>query len=402
MVWGLSPKIIDTAQTQNRDGACFGRPAGDPNEYFHPNSVDLCKFNDTVLVAVSERHTSLIRIWLLTVQDTIEYELIGSTNNQFSSVHALGDSMFVDAQHDFRFIRKEGDRILCSLFSDGVSCGATTPSAGLLFYYYPKIHSVEFLRKTGFNFITSAMGSYRFYPEENISVLCHGVGTGRKDSTGKPMGFWPLKEGGQLSIVKDDVLVAALTYTNIFNWNSTSSGITIAASYRSTLVAERNLPINQPKIECVVTSQGVTLSTGMRQVLWNTGDTTQFVLNVPDGRYIAKGVTDTSMLGKVYSQPIWVYGNACHSSPKVTTHVESVPSSHVLVYPNPTHTLFRVDSEQGYRSIKVTTMLGELIVETDVEADFECIDLSKFPAGVYLVTVTFFNGTQSTMKVLKV
>ena len=66
-------------------------------------------------------------------------------------------------------------------------------------------------------------------------------------------------------------------------------------------------------------------------------------------------------------------------------------SSTVSVYPNPTHGIVKIESE-NLRNISIFNVLGETMFESEVSGDVYEYDFRDYEVGVYLVKVTTDNG----------
>ena len=66
-------------------------------------------------------------------------------------------------------------------------------------------------------------------------------------------------------------------------------------------------------------------------------------------------------------------------------------------YPNPTNSKIFVDSTKKIRNIDVYSIDGKYLSQTTQKE----IDLSKYPAGNYLLTVRYEDNSSETKKILK-
>lgn len=98
--------------------------------------------------------------------------------------------------------------------------------------------------------------------------------------------------------------------------------------------------------------------------------------------------------------------NDCASDPfEVTVTLEVLGVSDfnlngVNVYPNPVTSELTIESKDNIVSIAVHNMLGQLVLETDVENTITSVQMTGFRTGIYLVTVKTANA-QETIKVVK-
>ncbi|MFC3157790.1 T9SS type A sorting domain-containing protein [Chryseobacterium arachidis] len=70
------------------------------------------------------------------------------------------------------------------------------------------------------------------------------------------------------------------------------------------------------------------------------------------------------------------------------------------VYPNPTSDILNFDSKTKVKSVYVVDLSGRNVISSEVNQNKFNIDLSKLPAGTYIVTAQTESGLQST-KVIK-
>lgn len=61
--------------------------------------------------------------------------------------------------------------------------------------------------------------------------------------------------------------------------------------------------------------------------------------------------------------------------------------------------LFRYPSGRG--SVEVYDMIGKLILSKQIENEFQNLDLTNFPTGIYLLKATNTNGFTQTHKIIK-
>lgn len=87
--------------------------------------------------------------------------------------------------------------------------------------------------------------------------------------------------------------------------------------------------------------------------------------------------------------------------PESTTGFETPAKPLATLYPNPTDGLFilNFDTEGTYR-VTITTLTGKVMSQQVITGQLQPMDISSYPAGVYLVIID--NGTQrSTVKIVK-
>ena len=84
---------------------------------------------------------------------------------------------------------------------------------------------------------------------------------------------------------------------------------------------------------------------------------------------------------------------------KQQASIDKIKDSSVIVYPNPTRGIFTVNMEKA-GSVKVVDINGRTIYEKEVSASSHTIDISKYPAGIYFVTVKT-DGISEHRKLIK-
>lgn len=412
-------QISDTAQTQLRAGSCLNSnnrfTIGDPNEFFHQNSIAMVPFEGGILFFVSERHTGQIRIFIwFNAGLASEYARIGATNNPFNTEHWLGDSVTITGGHDFRLVKSFGsDSMIVSYFDDG-TCPNTTAS-GLVMMWYPKTHNIRLMQRINLGLQVQALGSFRVMLGSDSSIgailaapkiMCHGVGQGRPSHTGglAPQGFWPVDSGGQIDLRYPGASkpLVALTYSNMFNWDGK---ICVGLPYRATTYYENQLPsIWQPEIMCLDKVDSLELSVQGLPIVdsWShdcgNHSASIMISKAQTGRFTVEGKTDSAMIGLLYSKPIWISNGQCLTSPpsEISGVGEDVAPV-IQVYPNPSKgTLFVNIPEEG--KITITDALGRLVTQADVSA--ETIRLEEVPKGINIVTFVKKTGYKTTSKIV--
>ena len=71
----------------------------------------------------------------------------------------------------------------------------------------------------------------------------------------------------------------------------------------------------------------------------------------------------------------------------------------INVYPNPTKQVVNIEAE-GIRNVRVSDMLGQVLIEKNTSGDSVQIDLSTYAAGQYFLQVYTTNG-MVTRKIVK-
>ena len=107
--------------------------------------------------------------------------------------------------------------------------------------------------------------------------------------------------------------------------------------------------------------------------------------------------------GTYYYQVKAVYDNGCESDPAqayddpsvnyVSATVDAVGdnSDNVALYPNPTKGNVTIEAA-GMSRITVVSVLGQVVFDTELEADTYTLNMSQFNAGMYMVRVYTESG----------
>jgi hypothetical protein len=89
-------------------------------------------------------------------------------------------------------------------------------------------------------------------------------------------------------------------------------------------------------------------------------------------------------------------GNTC---PLVLSS-DNFAQNSLMVYPNPTKGFINIQSLETV-SVEVYDMIGKLILSKQIENEFQNLDLTNFPTGIYLLKATNTNGFTQTHKIIK-
>ncbi len=114
--------------------------------------------------------------------------------------------------------------------------------------------------------------------------------------------------------------------------------------------------------------------------LWNTGDTTQDLTNVPSGFY----------------EVLIVDGNNCMISENViiknqeinVATVEEMSKNEFEIYPNPATDVITINTNKIIDEVTFTNLNGQNI---NIKVENQKANISMLPAGVYIITI---NNTQ--------
>ncbi len=398
-------------------------------EFYHTNSIDMIEWGeDSLLVATSERHTSLIRFaWFVrqvdgTYQTSPAFRL-GSNSDPFNQVACLNGNINIQAGHDFRFIQKYGDSIVCSYY-DNHSCG----SGGkvISFTLYPREKEIVLLdsvRPMGNESLTSqGMGSARkiLSADRSYNSVVNApwcinwnaeYATPGKYDTLAPGGivldtfFIPESPGPDEVGAGIDILVrdqkkfglgfasldpASVGFTPVFSGldlTGIKTSIQVAPVYRSNAYFPGQIKFpKQPEIQCRPISSAdsvelyLTDSTFLIE-MWSTGDTTQSIRvpkNLPNKKYFVRGKTDVDMRGLLYSLPFKLNDGGC-----ITTAVIQQKTEFNL-FPNPTSGLIQIKSDEK-TTLQVFNSIGVLVSTQELQEGLNQIDFSSFPSGIYFL-----------------
>ena len=89
-------------------------------------------------------------------------------------------------------------------------------------------------------------------------------------------------------------------------------------------------------------------------------------------------------------------GNTC---PLVLSS-DNFAQNSLVVYPNPTKGFINIQTLETV-SVEVYDMIGKLILSKQIENEFQNLDLTNFPTGIYLLKATNANGFTQTHKIIK-
>jgi Secretion system C-terminal sorting domain len=93
-----------------------------------------------------------------------------------------------------------------------------------------------------------------------------------------------------------------------------------------------------------------------------------------------------------------IYVNPVDQRPVSTTNTD-LPESVILIYPNPNTGIFTIQSTQKIQNVWVTDIAGRVIL--DIKNPENTVNLSDYPAGVYICTIMTENGVRSAHKIIK-
>ncbi|MFN8276218.1 MAG: hypothetical protein U0T84_01930 [Chitinophagales bacterium] len=394
-VWTISTQADDTVQTQLRTGSCVAESVSiNANDYFRPSSLSGAMYGDSTIMAVAERNTSLVRVWIGKDGACREFARIGGSDNTFNTETWMDGAMSLSAISDFQVVNSWGtDSICVTIYAQG-GCSSVT-AKGLLCMWYPASHQIRVLQQTDLGLLSNNFGSYRV-ATNNIgdmnSILnapklaCFGTGQGRPGSgPGDYPGYFPINNGGQidLRVPGDATPIVAINYTNLMNW---SGKLRVASA---SAVPYMETDIRQPYIQCNSVGDSILLTvTGMATVdAWNTTDEASTTLMVPanvDAWYMCKGKTSAEMFGTVYSGLVEVQDGSCVGRSTAPAGIgQAAVAPTFIAVPNPSSGKIRI-VYSGKDTPIITNKLGEKIEANIYRAPggyYAYID----QAGVYFV-----------------
>ena len=121
-------------------------------------------------------------------------------------------------------------------------------------------------------------------------------------------------------------------------------------------------------------------------------------VNYVDGQTYYEYIDTPAAAGTYYYHVTTVYSNDCESAPAVDA--ENPTNNYVMVgvtgidensdkvalYPNPTKGNVTIEAN-GMSRITVVSMLGQVVFDTEVNADVYTLNMAQFNAGMYMVRV---------------
>lgn len=124
------------------------------------------------------------------------------------------------------------------------------------------------------------------------------------------------------------------------------------------------------------------------EYLWSTGDTTQSIVVAPS--------IETTYYVTVTDE------NGCSSTAEAvvinSTGIDEA-SINLNIYPNPTNNVVNVEADD-MKNIRVTDVLGQVLIEKNATGDLMRIDMSKYASGQYFMQVYTAKG-MITRKIVK-
>ncbi len=114
--------------------------------------------------------------------------------------------------------------------------------------------------------------------------------------------------------------------------------------------------------------------------------------------------TKSEMENKPYVEMQFSTVKAIYNARLIATSIADITgnANSLSVYPNPVEGIMNVESATGIRSISVTNILGQEVLNTEVSYKrIAKINTSELKSGVYVIRVVDKNGDVSTQKIIK-
>ncbi len=110
--------------------------------------------------------------------------------------------------------------------------------------------------------------------------------------------------------------------------------------------------------------------------------------------HVGVGQAATSVLVKNYAY------STC-STDCLTQIQEAKVDNPVLVYPNPSNGIFKIESGSESKGvIQVTNILGETVIQSTFDNKQASIDISNYPKGIYFLKVLMADGEIAVRKIV--
>ena len=82
----------------------------------------------------------------------------------------------------------------------------------------------------------------------------------------------------------------------------------------------------------------------------------------------------------------------------VITGIEEKTTTRFSVYPNPAVDFINIDSDKEIANVSVTNLTGNLLI---LKNNMTTVDVRNLNTGIYILTVTFADGSNSVRKIIK-
>lgn len=133
----------------------------------------------------------------------------------------------------------------------------------------------------------------------------------------------------------------------------------------------------------------MSLVSGLKYTYTLTNQTSGSAINYSIYCAYAGGAAQTTNLS-------YTVGNNCG-----TTAIETITSSDIRIYPNPTSNWLNIAAGSEIMEIQLKNMLGQMVKVMKGNGLNQTIDLTCVPNGNYLVVLKLENGQQSVHKIIK-
>jgi hypothetical protein len=236
----------------------------------------------------------------------------------------------------------------------------------------------DFIEKRYFNsFDAQTMGAYSNGEEANLDMVEHNgpFGTnGASQYLGFTSGVSTIWDGD----IKGNGTTRWMAAPVGFNYATVSTVTDLSSAYNPTTASEAIAEVRKDKVYI-----GKIRGTGMYVAIKCTN--TEIASGPPNGQ------TDDVFFDFDYK-----YGS-------LATGINEVRNSAVSVYPNPSNDYISVNLNNGQevQSLKISSLLGEELLQVNQPGSQSKMDISTLPSGLYLLSVATADGRTLVKSVLK-
>ncbi len=225
-----------------------------------------------------------------------------------------------------------------------------------------------------------------------VDVKCFGDcnGSATASISGGTSPYTYTWTSGQKTLTASGLCAGSYTFTV-----RDAGGDTYSVGVAINSPTQLNLPTSSSSATCGSCPNGSASATGSGgtpgySYSWSNGTTLQTATGLIPGTYTVC-ITDKNGCTKCTSVTV-----------NTSTGIQKSEKAKLSVSPNPTSNLIYMELENGKWKVEIINMLGEKIYSSVLEANASSpvsIDISRLPAGVYLVSA---NGTRSyTARIVK-
>jgi hypothetical protein len=164
------------------------------------------------------------------------------------------------------------------------------------------------------------------------------------------------------------------------------------------------LMVSTPEIDQIVTAT-ITCSVPSALTVTQTQNTNVFkaydcsvdVSSLSDGYYyVTITATDNGTPSRSSTSTVVIHLNGS------TTGIREQKANEVLsIYPNPANTYITVKGNENMQRVAVVDILGNVLVQENVQSTLHTVNLSDLSNGIYFVRVTGKDGAVQSVKFLK-